>query len=81
MMPAAAASALRSVPSYQAPPVGRATDGMIATAASFRTAALISATIDRVSRGASPVGKIADYCAGIDCNARRILSRSAAAMT
>ena len=42
---------------------------------------LFSATIDRVSRGASPVGKIADYCAGIDCNARRILSRGAAAMT
>ena len=34
MMPAASASALRSVPSYQAPPVGRATDGITATAAS-----------------------------------------------
>ena len=42
---------------------------------------LFSATIDRVSRGASSVGKIADYCAGIDCNARRILSRGAPAMT
>ena len=30
-MPAASASAVRSVPSYQAPPVGRATDGMTAT--------------------------------------------------
>ena len=41
-MPAASASARRSLPSYQAPPVGRATDGMTATAASFRTAARIS---------------------------------------
>ena len=42
---------------------------------------LFSATIDRVSRGATSTGKIADYCAGIDCNARRILSRGAPAMT
>ncbi|MGI4764176.1 MAG: hypothetical protein ACRYGP_03795 [Janthinobacterium lividum] len=42
---------------------------------------LFSATIDRVARGASPIGKIADYCAGIDCNARRILSRGAPAMS
>ena len=42
MMPAVSASAARSLPSYQAPPVGRATEGMTATAASLRTAALIS---------------------------------------
>ena len=44
-MPAALARALRSVPSYHAPPVGRATEGIIATAASWRTAALISADV------------------------------------
>ncbi len=43
-MPALEASALMSVPYYHTLPVGRAIDGMIATAASFRTAALISAT-------------------------------------
>ena len=36
-MPAASASARRSLPSYQAPPVGRATEGMTATSASLRT--------------------------------------------
>src|SRR4051812_10924412 len=44
MMPAVFASAARSVPSYQQPAVGRATEGMIANTASERIAALISLT-------------------------------------
>jgi len=43
-MPAASASASRSLPSYQAPDVGRATEGMTATVASFRTASRMSLT-------------------------------------
>ena len=44
MIPAASAIASRSLPSYQAPPVGRATEGITATIASLRTLVRISAT-------------------------------------